>query len=35
MATVDEIRELMKEGNLAKSIEIYFDMFLELLDYPF
>ena len=34
-ATVDEIRELMKEGNLAKSIEIYFDMFLELLDYPF
>lgn len=34
-ATVDEIRELMKEGKLAKSIEIYFDMFLELLDYPF
>lgn len=34
-ATVDEIRALMKEGKLAKSIDVYFDMFLNLLDYPF
>lgn len=34
-ATVDEIRALMREGKLAKSIEIYFDMFLNLLVYPF
>ena len=34
-ATVDEIRGLMKAGKLAKSIDIYFDMFLELISYPF
>ena len=34
-ATVDEIRGLMKSGELAKSIDIYFDMFLNLLDYPY
>lgn len=34
-ATVDEIRNLMKSGKLAKSIDIYFDMFIELLSYPF
>ncbi len=34
-ATVDEIRNLMKSGELAKSIDIYFDMFIELLSYPF
>ena len=34
-ATVDEIRDLMKAGKLAKSIDIYFDMFLELISYPF
>lgn len=34
-ATVDEIRYLMKSGELAKSIDIYFDMFLNLLDYPY
>lgn len=34
-ASIDEIRELMGTGKLAKSIEIYFDMFISLLDYPF
>ena len=34
-ATADEIRNLMKEGKLAKSINLYFEMFMELLDYPF
>ena len=34
-ATIEEIRDLMKSGNLAKSINIYFDMFLNLLNYPF
>ena len=34
-ATVDEIRNLMKTGELAASINIYFDMFLNLLDYPY
>ena len=34
-ATIDEIRNLMKAGKLAKSIDIYFDMFLELISYPF
>lgn len=34
-ASIDEIRELMRTGKLAKSIEIYFDMFISLLDYPF
>lgn len=34
-ATVDEIRKLMEDGKLAKSIDIYFDMFLNLLDYPY
>ena len=34
-ATVDEIRNLMKSGELAKSIDIYFDMFINLLNYPF
>lgn len=33
--TIEEIRDLMKEGQLAKSIDIYFDMFINLLDYPF
>ena len=34
-ATVDEIRNLMRSGELAKSIDIYFDMFINLLEYPF
>ena len=34
-ATIDEIRDLMKTGKLAKSIDIYFDMFINLLDYQF
>ena len=34
-ATIDEIRNLMKTGELAASINIYFDMFLNLLDYPY
>lgn len=34
-ATVEEIRDLMNSGKLAKSIDIYFDMFINLLDYPF
>ena len=34
-ATVDEIKDLMNSGKLAKSIEVYFNMFIELLDYPF
>lgn len=34
-ATVDEIKDLMESGELAKSIDIYFDMFISLLDYPF
>ena len=34
-ASIDEIRELMKAEKLAKSIEIYFDMFINLLNYPF
>ena len=34
-ASIDEIRELMGTGKLAKSNEIYFDMFISLLDYPF
>lgn len=34
-ASIDEIRELMKAEKLAKSIEIYFDMFINLIDYPF
>ena len=34
-ASIDEIRELMGTGKLAKSIEIYFDMFISLLDYAF
>ena len=34
-ASIDEIRELMGTGKLAKSIDIYFDMFISLLDYPF
>ncbi len=34
-ASIDEIRELMGTGKLAKSIEIYFDMFISLLDYPY
>ncbi len=34
-ATIDEIKDLMNSGKLAKSIEVYFNMFIELLDYPF
>ena len=34
-ATIDEIRDLMEKGELAKSIEIYFDTFINLIDYPF
>ena len=34
-ATLDEIRDLMRLGKLAKSINVYFDMFLELINYPF
>ena len=34
-ATIDEIRNLMKSSELAKSIDIYFDMFINLIDYPF
>ena len=34
-ATIDEIRNLIKTGELAASINIYFDMFLNLLDYPY
>lgn len=34
-ATIDEIRNLMQTGELAASINIYFDMFLNLLDYPY
>ena len=34
-ATVDEIRDLMKTDKLAKSIDVYFDFFLNLIDYPF
>lgn len=34
-ATIDEIRNLMKTGELAGSIDIYFDMFVNLLDYPY
>ena len=34
-ATVEEIRDLMKSDKLAKSIDIYFDMFINLLSYPF
>ena len=34
-ATIDEIRTLMKSSKLAKSIDIYFDMFINLIDYPF
>lgn len=34
-ATVEEIRDLMNSGKLANSIDIYFDMFINLLDYPF
>ena len=34
-ATIDEIRNLMKTVELAASINIYFDMFLNLLDYPY
>lgn len=34
-ASIDEIRELMKTDKLAKSIEIYFDMFINLINYPF
>lgn len=34
-ATVNEIRDLMIAGKLAKSIDLYFDMFLELISYPF
>lgn len=34
-ASIYEIRELMKTNRLAKSIEIYFDMFINLIDYPF
>lgn len=32
-ATIDEIRDLMNSEQLAKSINVYFDMFIELLDY--
>lgn len=34
-ATIDEIRSLMKTSELAASIDIYFDMFINLLDYPY
>lgn len=34
-ATIDEIKDLMNSGKLAKSIEVYFNIFIELLDYPF
>ena len=34
-ATIDEIKELRKNRQLAKSIDIYFDMFINLIDYPF
>ena len=34
-ATESEIRELMKTGKLAKSIDLYFDMFIELITYPY
>ena len=34
-SSIDEIRELMKTDKLAKSIEIYFDMFINLINYPF
>ena len=34
-ATVDEIRDLMKTDKVAKSIDVYFDFFLNLIDYPF
>ena len=34
-ATIDEIRNLMKSGELAKSIDIYFDVFITLINYPF
>ena len=34
-ATIDGIKDLMNSGKLAKSIEVYFNMFIELLDYPF
>lgn len=34
-ATIDEIRNLMKTGELAGSINIYFDMFVNLLVYPY
>lgn len=34
-ASIDEIRELIKTSELAKSIEIYFDMFINLLNYPY
>lgn len=34
-SSIDEIRGLMKTDKLAKSIEIYFDMFINLINYPF
>lgn len=34
-ASIDKIRELMKTDKLAKSIEIYFNMFINLINYPF
>ena len=34
-ATIDEIRNLMKTGELSTSIDIYFDMFVNLLNYPY
>ena len=34
-ATLDEVKELMKQGQVAKSIEIYFDMFINLINYQY
>ena len=34
-ATIDEIKNLKKTGALAASIDIYLDMFLDLLNYPY
>ena len=34
-ATIEEIRELMKKEEFTRSIAIYFDMLLDLLEYPY
>ena len=33
--TIDEIRDMQKNGELAPSIDIYLDMFINLLNYEF